>query len=721
MKKLERSLGLTAVVAISIGSMLGSGIFVLPGLAFELTGPSVWLGYLVAAICVLPAAMSKSELATAMPTSGGTYVYLERTFGPLAGTISGLGLWLSLLLKASFALVGFGAYLSVLTDYDLNTLALSLTLVITILNIVGVGKVSSFLIFIVACSLGCLLLLDTTIMLNPIRVEIDNWFPNGGTGFLKSAGLVFVSYAGVTKVAAIAEEIKDPEKNLPRGIMISLFTVAAVYCFTTYALAKFVPMEALKGNLKPIYTMATTYGGHTFGSFIAVLAILTMTSMANAGVLASSRFPFAMGRDNLIPSRFGHLHKKFLTPVWSILISGLLIAAVILFLDVPKIAKLASSFILIIYLLENVAVIVLRETRVQWYRPSYRSRFYPFTQIIGIIASLVLLSEMGQLAIVGLLSISIPGIFIFLAYGRKRTNRKGVVGIRGKRADLVDEKVFGPSSIETMDLSRDASVVVALLGKERSPEMLIEMGASLTGEGSLEVAHLTEAPEQTDLSDFIDEPAELRSLRRRVIAMAIEKGVPITFDPVVSHDIAKTIYEVSQRMHCQWLMLEWAGRGRGNFTVSTPIDWLKSHLECNLAIFRDTGVRYVRKILVILNHHPIDNTVVETAAHFAEVNKADITFGMFVPEGMSEEMTTNQESYINNTVAHVKTRKSTMLLTGQDKVEVISGSAVEFDLLVIGATTKYSWKNKFGTEEDKIIADAACSVICLYGARTITK
>ncbi|HIK63202.1 MAG TPA: amino acid permease, partial [Flavobacteriales bacterium] len=114
MKKLERSLTLPAVIAISIGGMLGSGIFVLPGLAAAKTGPSVWLAYLIAAICILPAALSKSELATAMPTSGGAYVYIERAFGPLFGTISGIGLWLSLLLKSSFALIGLGAYLAVL-------------------------------------------------------------------------------------------------------------------------------------------------------------------------------------------------------------------------------------------------------------------------------------------------------------------------------------------------------------------------------------------------------------------------------------------------------------------------------------------------------------------------------------------------------------------------------------------------------------------------------
>ena len=114
MKKLERSLSLITVIAISIGGMLGSGIFVLPGLAAAKTGSSVWLAYLIAALCILPAALSKSELATAMPSSGGTYVYIERAFGPILGTVAGIGLWLSLLLKSSFALVGFGAYLSIL-------------------------------------------------------------------------------------------------------------------------------------------------------------------------------------------------------------------------------------------------------------------------------------------------------------------------------------------------------------------------------------------------------------------------------------------------------------------------------------------------------------------------------------------------------------------------------------------------------------------------------
>ena len=140
MKNLNARIGLKTVIAISLGSMLGSGIFVLPGPVIAMVGDDAWLAYFLAGLCVLPAAVSKSELATAMPNSGGTYVYLERTFGPLTGTVAGLGLWLSLLLKCSFALAGIGSYLSVFSPWPLLPTALTLLFLLTILNILGIGR-----------------------------------------------------------------------------------------------------------------------------------------------------------------------------------------------------------------------------------------------------------------------------------------------------------------------------------------------------------------------------------------------------------------------------------------------------------------------------------------------------------------------------------------------------------------------------------------------------
>ena len=158
MKKLERTLSLPYVVAIAIGGMLGSGIFVLPGIAAAKTGPSIWMAYLVAGLCVLPAALSKSELATAMPTSGGTYIYLERVFGPLMGTIAGFGLWFSLLLKSSFALVGVSAYMYVLASVPLKLTSIILLTIIVGLNIMGVKKVGAAQLVIVTISLLCLVI-----------------------------------------------------------------------------------------------------------------------------------------------------------------------------------------------------------------------------------------------------------------------------------------------------------------------------------------------------------------------------------------------------------------------------------------------------------------------------------------------------------------------------------------------------------------------------------
>ncbi|MCF8059760.1 MAG: amino acid permease [Bacteriovoracaceae bacterium] len=720
MKKLERRLGLGAVVSISVSAMLGSGIFVLPGIAATTTGPSVWLAYILASLSVLPAALSKSELATAMPTSGGTYVYLERTFGPIVGTISGLGLWLSLLLKATFALMGFGAYLKVLApQVELVPTSLSILAFICILNILGVGKVSGILMAVVGLCIALLTGISVGAVFSFDASLLDPLFPGGISGLASATALVFVSYAGVTKVAAIAEEIKEPERNLPRGIMISLLIVTLVYSGVTFLLFGNLPIGQISNNLRPIYTLALHISGPFLGSVTAVIAVLTMSSMANSGILAASRFPFAMARDKLLPSPLGRLNRKYLTPVWSIIISGLVMSFVLLNMDVTKIAKFASAFMILIYMAENISVIVLREARVQWYKPEYKSPFYPYVQIIGIILNIILLSYMGpRLVASAILSISIPGLVIFILYSRKNTTRKGVIGIRGKRQDLVEEvvEVLPRTRLEDMDLSVDANVVVTLFGRERSPEMLIEMGVALAEHGNCEVAHITEVPEQTDLDDLMDEPAELRSLRRRVVAMAVEKKEPITFDPVVSHDLARTVFHISQRLHCQWLLIEWRGKTAGAFTIHNPMGWLKGHLRCNLGIFRDAGVRYIRKIICYVRGNDTDSIVISTADHLAEVNRADITLLSLLPEDSTEEVLQRTERDLKELAKTCISRTNVLLLQSNNAIDTVIAQTVEFDLFIFGGTQHTFVSNLFGSEDDRLLAKAACSVISVQSA-----
>ncbi len=437
---LERKLGIVSVVIISLSAMLGSGLFVLPALAMmDLGGSGIWLAYVVAALVVLPGALSKSELATAMPTSGGDYIYIERTYGPLFGTIAGLGLWASFLLKAAFALIGFSAYLWVIEpiigfDIYIQGAAVTLLVLIVIVNILGVKQIKNVQIPIVVVSVLFLVgLCIKAIMSSEMdwnRPISDGAFGDGWTSVAETAAFVFVSYAGVTKIAAIAEEVKVPSKNLPKGILLSLLISTLLYAGIAYVMMAAVPeagyMQNGQAREDPIYVFAEAVGGSLIGQIAAGLAILTMTSMALAGIMAASRYPFAMARDNLLPEFMEDFHPRFETPHWTIIGTGIAMGLAILLLDINEVAKLASGFQIMIFVIINTCVIVLRHTSDShpWYEPEWKTPLFPIMQFIGIAGGLVLIAFMGSKALLGALACCIIGLVTYYGYGKGRAHPK---------------------------------------------------------------------------------------------------------------------------------------------------------------------------------------------------------------------------------------------------------------------------------------------------------
>ncbi len=250
---IERSLSLIGVIIVTVAASIGSGLFVLPSFAAAVMGPGIWLAFLIAGIVFLPGTYSKSELASAMPENGGAYLYLERSFGPLIGTISGLGLWASFLLKSAFALIGFYAYsqavASVDSDLVKNLIIMAALGLITFLNILGIKKVKAFQTPILAITTGLILLVcviqlfdASTDFSRPIDGAIDVTSDNP-TVLIEASALVFVAYAGIYKAGAIGGEVKDPQKNLPSGMLTSLFLITALYVFVTI-----VMMAAVDGS-----------------------------------------------------------------------------------------------------------------------------------------------------------------------------------------------------------------------------------------------------------------------------------------------------------------------------------------------------------------------------------------------------------------------------------------------------------------------------------------
>lgn len=726
MKKLERSLSLPYVIAISIGGMLGSGIFVLPGFASGLAGPSVWLAYLLGAVCVLPAALSKSELATAMPSSGGTYVYIERAFGPLFGTISGIGLWLSLLLKSSFALIGLGAYLAVLININDELtayVALGFLSIIVLLNIFGVKKVGKVQLYIVSISLACLAALFFIGFPKVNPDYLDPFMPNGNIGLISAIAFIYISYSGVIKVAAIAGEIKNPDKNLPLAMILSLFSIAAIYVFVSFILAGTVNPDSLSVDIRPIHTAAKNVGGDYFGYFAAVIGVLTLMSGANSGVLASSRFPFAMARDLLMPKFFSRIHSKYLTPVFSILFTGLLMTLVILYLDVVKIAKLASAFMVMMFISVNFCVIILRETSAQWYKPTYTSPFYPFLQVFGIVSGFLLLLLLGLLPLLSILIISVIGAITYLLIGRRAT-RTGVLTNYGHRPALFlfykkDVSVELDPSLQTASnldgkLASDAGTIVPLLGNENSAEMLVEMASAINTRSSVQAVNITEVPNQTFLEALNQDTPKILSIERRLKRLSKRQELSIDFESVVTHELSNTVAWLSGQTNCDWLVMGWDGRAHSGILVRNPIGWLLAHVNSNFALFKDNGIKNIGKVLIALRPGRKDKNFLSVAERICRFYNASLTLLHIVTPSFSKGAAKKMEEKSAGLLSDLKVKTELRVVQSEDPMGSMSELSSEFDLLILGAPEQDSWINVlFGTGRDRFTESAACSVLRL--------
>jgi len=437
-KKLKKQLGAFDVFAIATGAMFSSGLFLLPGLAASETGPSVFLAYLVSGLLVVPTMLSKAELGTAFPRAGGTYYIIDRTLGPLMGSIGGFGSWLSLVFKSAFALIGMGAYISIFFDVPITPVAIILTIVFGALNVVGAKETSrlqnilvitllSVLAFYLVQGFSHLFSLD---MLDVHREQFTPFFKNGMQGFWATVGMVFVSYAGLTKVVSVAEEVQDPDRNIPRGMFLSIVTAIIVYVAGTYLMTAVLDPSEFVKDLTPVATSGEVFltwlPGDTGLILIVIAAIAAFASTGNAGIMSASRFPLAMARDKLVHPKFSQLG-KFETPTISIIATTGMMVFLLLVFNVKEVAKLASAFKLLLFGLLNLAVIVMRESQIEEYDPGYKSFFYPWMQMIGMLASGLLIFEMGILSILFTIGIMILSVAWYYYYAYSKIDRQGAI------------------------------------------------------------------------------------------------------------------------------------------------------------------------------------------------------------------------------------------------------------------------------------------------------
>jgi amino acid transporter len=646
--QLKRRLGLYAVFTVSIGAMIGSGIFVLPGLAFEVGGPSMVLAYFVAGLIVMPAALAKSEMATAIPRAGGTYLYIDMAMGPMIGTIAGIGVWFSLIFKSAFALDGLGLYLGLFAEFDPLVLGLVIGLLLILVNMVGIkeaGWVQASLVTAV------LLVLMVFIGGGATYVESDFYHPfllEGVGGLLSAAALVFVSYAGVTKVASLAEEVANPARTLPVAIISSLLIMMFVYPAVTYVMVGVTPPEQLSGDLTPLATASEFIFSGWITTGIAVVGVLALASMANAGLLASSRYPFAMARRRLAPSIFTGVGKRSGTPTLAILVTGAALLGLVAFVPVFELAKLASAFQLLVFAMVNVALIAFRSAKLWWYRPKFNVPGYPVVPILGIVACLLLITQLGWDAILGAMGIIVGGLAWYGFYGRSRAIKESAL-----RESVRQQGMSRLLVLIEEALASDDRKVAAVSGAEGRDSALLRIGRPLAG-----------TAEGSDMVRLLH-PGE--GLRAKIIS----------YDPdlVIGYRLADQ--------------------------EDLPDDR-------DIALLTNPIPGEINRVAVLGSGGPFDVLKICLAARVAKDEDASVRFVHVLDPSASRLQVRSLQSFHSSLDEVCDVETESMVLESEDLLSALADAVKECDLAIIGAPRG---RHIFTDLIDRIVANVPCPVV----------
>ena len=437
---LKRTMGLTALTMFSVGSIVGTGIFVILGVAVPQAGPAIIISFLLAGITCAFSALSYAEMAGSIPISGSSYSYTYATMGELVAWVCGWCLMLEYGVSVAAVAVGWGQYIDELVSLFGVDLPGSIT------NPPGHGGVVNIPSIIVVLLASFLLLrgasesakVNTILVFTKIAILIffcaiaftafqaDNLFPFiplGISGVTLAAAQVFFSFIGFDTAATAGEEAKNPRRDLPRAIIFSLIIVTALYVIVALAAIGAKPWEQFEGagGEAVLSTILQQVTGATWPSVVlSVGAVISIFSVVLAVMYGQTRILFAMGRDGLLPRAFTRVNPKTQTPVVNTFIVTGVIVVLAGLVPLDSLANATSIGTLFAFILVNAGVIILRKTSPDLPR-SFRVPLYPITPILGMLfCAGLILSLKPQTWITFVIWMAI-GMIIYFAYGFKKS------------------------------------------------------------------------------------------------------------------------------------------------------------------------------------------------------------------------------------------------------------------------------------------------------------
>ena len=431
---MNRVLGTFGLTMLGIGAIVGTGIFVLTGVAAaNYSGPALIISFIIAALACGCAALCYAEFAAMVPVAGSAYTYGYVALGEFWAWVIGWDLILEYAFAVSAVAIGWSGYFNniltnlgitlpkalTLAPYDggiVNLPAVLILCVIAFINIHGVRQSATVNNIIVGIKLAVVALF---LALGFSHVDAANWvpfMPYGWSGVFAGASIIFFAYIGFDAVSTAAEEVKNPQKDLPRGIILSLIICTVLYIAVSAVLTGMVPYLEFKTTAAPVAFALQTVGYHWGAAAISVGAICGLTSVLLVMSFGQSRVLFVMSRDGLLPKFFGHVHPKYKTPARSSMLVCVVTAITAGFLPINIVAEMTNIGTLCAFIIVSAAVIVLRRKNPNQVR-AFKCPLVPFVPLLAIAFCGVLIYMLPLVTQIRFVVWLLVGLAIYFGYG----------------------------------------------------------------------------------------------------------------------------------------------------------------------------------------------------------------------------------------------------------------------------------------------------------------
>lgn len=747
-QELARDLGFLEAYTLGLGTMIGAGIFVLPGVVAGRAGPASMLSFVVGGSVALLAALSLSELATGMPKAGGSYYYVNQALGGLFGSIVGWGMWGGLMFATAFYMLGFGQYLIGASSEALAVVAAALVMatILVAINYRGVKETGSLQNVIVIALLG---LISVFVVVGLVAIDPDllvPFAPEGWSAVGLTAGTVFVTFIGFEVIATSAEEIKRPGKNLPLSMIAAVVTPTILYVLVMAVSTGLLEIPTLEDSPIPVADVAAasverfgtvsvfgladvSLAGLASGAMV-VGAILATVSSANASILSAARVNFAMGRDRILSDWLNQIHGVYRTPYRAIIATGAVILVLIAGpLPIDTLADVASFMFLITYALVHVSVVILRRADPDGYEPDFRipGALYPVVPIVGALACLGVMAQM-RLVVQGIgLLIVLVGILWYVFYARERSEVQSLLG----------EAVAPTPEGEPEDDER-YTVVVPLANPETQDPLLRYAAASAAGheaEAELVAVNVLEVPPQTSLAQEVEMEEQRIERQNQILSQARavgeEMAVPVRTRAIVGRNTTEVLLDVVREENADQILLGWGGaKSRQEVVFGSVIDTILERAPCEVTLVRNPTE--VSEIVVLAGQGENAPVAARRAVEFSRSFDATLRLLNVQPEVSEDEEDDPRERGRETvtalaTAAGIEDEEYTVdVRVATDVRETLVEAVRDVDAVSVGATGQsFVAQALYGTIPRAIAESATGTVIMARGEnkspRTLTE